>query len=320
MRISSEIEALNFLPLGVLVLDGAQRVCYWNNWLVAKTGIPAASATDKTLTELFPSLHNPRLNWGIENVIKYRAHQMLSQTLNRYLIPIPLGESASLGLNMMQQQAHLAPLVHEEGIHVLVSILDMTDSVRRAEALMAQGIALKEASIRDALTHQYNRRYLWDWLENQLSQCARYNHPLACLLIDVDHFKEVNDNYGHLMGDKVLVDFSRIVASHLRASDILVRYGGEEFVVLAPYCSLNDASEMAQRILNSVRSQAIGDLPAGKITCSIGVADWMPTQPCPAEELLKTADERMYQAKLSGRNCVVSGTGEMASDEAVLAK
>lgn len=301
-----ETEALNFLPIGILVLDDAQRICYWNDWLTTRTNIPAVTAIGKTLPELFPGLHNPRLDWAIENVIKYRAHQMLSQTLNRYIIPIPLDENASPKINMMQQQAHLAPLARAEGTYVLISILDMTDSVRRSDALMAQGIALREASIHDVLTHLYNRRYLWNWLENQLSQCARYGHPLACLILDIDHFKQVNDNYGHVKGDEVLVDFSRVVVEHLRASDILVRYGGEEFVVLAPYCSLTDAGEMAQRILNSVRSRAIGGLAVGQVTCSIGVSEWTPAQPCTAEELLNMADTRMYQAKKSGRDRVVS--------------
>lgn len=308
-----ETEALNFLPIGVLVLDDAQRICFWNDWLATKTGIPANAATGKTLPELFPGLHNPRLDWAIKNVIQYRAHQLLSQTLNRYIIPIRLEESTTFKSDMMQQQVHLAPLVRAEGTFALVSILDMTDSVRRSDALMAQGIALKESSIRDVLTHLYNRRYLWDWLENQLLQCARYKHPLACLMIDIDHFKEVNDSHGHVKGDEVLVDFSRVVADHLRASDILVRYGGEEFVALAPHCSLADASELAQRILNSVRTREIGGLPAGKITCSIGVAECAPAQPCTAEELLNMADERMYQAKLSGRDRVATQTGRAAS-------
>lgn len=315
-----ETEALNFLPLGVLVLDGAQRIHYWNDWLATRTGIPAANAEGKTLPDLFPGLHNPRLDQAIENVIRYRAHQMLSQTLNRYIIPIPLEDNASFGSDMMQQQAHLAPLVRAEGIYVLVSIIDMTDSVRRSEALMAQGIALREASIRDVLTRLYNRRYLWDWLENQLSQCARYGHPLACLMIDIDHFKEVNDNYGHVMGDKVLVDFARVVAEHLRASDILVRYGGEEFVVLAPYCSRADAGEMAERIRISTRNSTIGGLAAGQTTCSVGVSVWTPAQPCTSEELLKAADEKMYQAKLGGRDRVVSEVRRLESPEIVQAK
>lgn len=310
-----ETEALNSLPIGVLVLDDAQRICYWNDWLVTRTGIPVVTAIGKTLPELFPGLHNPRLEWAIENVIKYRAHQMLSQTLNHYTIPIRLEENEPYEAVMMQQQAHLAPLVRAEGTYVLISILDMTDSVRRADALMTQSAALKEASIRDVLTQVYNRRYLWNWLENQLLQCSRYSYSLACLMIDIDHFKGVNDNYGHVMGDKVLIDFSRIVAEHLRASDILVRYGGEEFVVLAPYCSLADAGEMAQRILNSVRSRAIGGLAAGQTTCSIGVSEWTPAQPCTSEELLKTADARMYQAKLSGRDCVVIETTQAASPD-----
>lgn len=305
-----ETEALDFLPIGVLVLDDAQRICYWNDWLTTRTDIPVAAAIGKALPELFPGFNSPRLNWAMEYAIKYRAHQMLSQTLNRYIIPIRLEESTSPESGMMQQQVHIAPLVRAEGTYALISILDMTDSVRRSDTLMAQGTALREASIRDTLTHLYNRRYLWDWLENQLLQCVRYSHPLACLMLDIDHFKEVNDSYGHVKGDEVLIDFSRVVAEHLRASDILVRYGGEEFVVLAPFCSLTDACEMAQRILNSLRGSGIGTLSTGRITCSIGVAEWTPSHTCTAEELIQMADERMYQAKKNGRNCVVSGIGE----------
>ena len=299
-------EAIDQLPLGVLLLDRGGRVRAWNGWLAEKTGMAPERVLGRTLAELFPGFNKPRFDWALDQVFASGSPQLLSQTLNRYLIPISLRGAEQQGLTLMQQQVQLSPLAADEEL-CLVSISDVTANVMRASAVAEMAKALQEASVRDPLTALYNRRFMWEWLAHELKQAQRHGYPLSCLLLDIDHFKAINDTLGHDAGDRVLTAFAALVGAQVRASDVLVRYGGEEFVVLLPHCDLHQGVVSAEKIVQAVRASAIGGLEAGRVTCSIGVAAHDPAQPLTGEELLKQADLRLYQAKASGRDRVCAG-------------
>ncbi|MDH3688073.1 MAG: diguanylate cyclase [Gammaproteobacteria bacterium] len=161
-----------------------------------------------------------------------------------------------------------------------------------------------EQSTRDALTGVFNRRFMWEWLLPQLRQAAREQIPLACLMMDVDGFKHINDSYGHGVGDEILNGFTRIAAKCVRGSDIIVRYGGDEFVALLPKCNLEGGRAVAERVRQDVMSSQLSSLKIGDVTCSIGVALYDPEDPLTGTELLKHADRALYDAKDAGRNCV----------------
>jgi len=163
---------------------------------------------------------------------------------------------------------------------------------------------LQKLAITDGLTKLYNSRSFYTQLELEVDRFNRYKHPLSLLLLDIDNFKEYNDSYGHLEGDKVLVRFSQIIKDCLRANDSAYRYGGEEFTVILPETTGGEAKTVAQRIRASLEAEKYTPV-AGKvarITISIGVTQ------CYAKEELSTfirrADKAMYLSKQNGRNRV----------------
>jgi len=163
---------------------------------------------------------------------------------------------------------------------------------------------LQKLAITDGLTKLYNSRSFYTQLELEVDRFNRYKHPLALLLLDIDNFKEYNDSYGHLEGDKVLVRFSQIIKTCLRANDSAYRYGGEEFTVILPETNGDEAKTVAQRIRSSLEAEKYKPVPGkvARITISIGV-----TQCYPKEELstfIRRADKAMYLSKENGRNRV----------------
>lgn len=165
--------------------------------------------------------------------------------------------------------------------------------------------ALETLSITDPLTGIANRRH-WDWrLSEEIARAQRYRYPLAVLMVDIDHFKRVNDIYGHQVGDIALQQVVQRLRSNLRRSDFLARYGGEEFGVLAPQTSLEAATVLAERLRHAIANEPItvnNDL-AIPLTISIGVAVF-PEHGQNDSDLVAAADAALYRAKEEGRNCV----------------
>lgn len=152
----------------------------------------------------------------------------------------------------------------------------------------------------DALTNLTNRRAMQQKLEGELDRARRYNRPFALLLADLDHFKQINDTYGHSVSDQVLREVAGRLAQHLRESDSLARWGGEEFLILAPETDLQQAYLLAQRLLGAIRESPISGV---QVTLSLGVACYRQGDSIAA--LLSRADEAMYRAKAGGRNQIV---------------
>jgi diguanylate cyclase (GGDEF)-like protein len=158
----------------------------------------------------------------------------------------------------------------------------------------------------DGLTGAYNKRYLLDALERELHRLQRDTAPVTLMLLDLDKFKSINDTYGHLAGDAVLVEFARRAQAELRGGEIFARYGGEEFAVLAPRTTVAAACQVAERVRAAVAAAPIlFESQAIPLTTSIGVAGTTDAATA-GSELLATADARLYRAKDSGRNQVCS--------------
>lgn len=163
---------------------------------------------------------------------------------------------------------------------------------------------LQKLAVTDGLTALYNSRHFFSQLELEVDRSVRYQHPLSLLLIDIDHFKDFNDAFGHLEGDKVLVRFSQILKSCLRANDSAYRYGGEEFTVILPETGAEESRTVAQRIRAALEAEVFypsSGSPVSK-TISIGVTEYSPAEPMAA--LIRRADEAMYLSKQNGRNRV----------------
>jgi diguanylate cyclase (GGDEF)-like protein len=161
---------------------------------------------------------------------------------------------------------------------------------------------LEKLAITDGLTTLYNLRHFYNQLEIEIDRCNRYGHSLALLLLDIDHFKVFNDTYGHLEGDKVLVRLSQIIKLCLRTMDSAYRYGGEEFTILLPETSGDEAKNVARRIKAAVELENF--LPEAeeevKITVSIGVTEYHQKEQQAA--FIQRADDAMYNSKSQGRD------------------
>jgi diguanylate cyclase (GGDEF)-like protein len=164
---------------------------------------------------------------------------------------------------------------------------------------------LHRLAITDPLTEVFNRRHLFVLSEQAFQQAQRYRHPLAALMIDLDHFKQINDRHGHAVGDQALRKLAASLQSNLRATDILGRYGGEEFVVLMPETDLATARQTAERLCANIRALQV-ETAQGEIsfTASIGVATLHAANDATIDVLIQRADQAMYAAKQGGRNQV----------------
>jgi diguanylate cyclase (GGDEF)-like protein/PAS domain S-box-containing protein len=180
---------------------------------------------------------------------------------------------------------------------------------------------LREQAIRDALTNLFNRRYLEETLERELARASREVYPLCIVMMDIDHFKEVNDTYGHEAGDLVLKTLAHTVTNQSRQGDFVCRFGGEEFVLVMPNIGIDVARDRANALHKSITTQFI---PFGRvnlnITISMGIS-WFPVHGEKKEDLLRAADRALYAAKRAGRNRVYvyrdsENTAEQRDDSA----
>jgi len=167
----------------------------------------------------------------------------------------------------------------------------------------------------DALTGITNRRHLMDVIAREIARAGRYDEPISCVMIDLDHFKEVNDEHGHLVGDTVLVAVADAILRSVRESDFVARYGGEEFVILLPATDSEGARELAERCLGTVANTQVADRAGPlSVTASMGISSFTKGNIGTVDELLNTADQALYQAKREGRNRRSAGaSGDAAS-------
>jgi len=159
---------------------------------------------------------------------------------------------------------------------------------------------LRELAITDDLTKLYNSRHFYHQLENEIHRYNRYQRSLSLLLIDVDHFKEFNDTYGHLEGDQVLFQIAKLIKSCLRTMDTAYRYGGEEFTVILPETTCDAAMAVSERINEVVKNDLFNGDDKKDMSVSIGVTEYLPGEL--VTEFVRRADKAMYMAKEGGRN------------------
>ncbi len=226
----------------------------------------------------------------------------------------PLGTVPVLGISalddtarrieMLRQGANdyvAKPVVEEEfaaRVRNLVTNKQLFDQVR------AQQEELRRLSVTDQLTGLYNKRYLSEAAPQFFSNALRHGTELCLMIIDLDHFKAVNDTHGHDIGDKVLMAVGGLLRETCRGGDVPARFGGEEFVVLMPHCGLDNAIEKAERLRVSIEKLH----PAGlSVTASIGVAERTAADAKAFDALFREADQAVYSAKGNGRNQVVAG-------------
>jgi diguanylate cyclase (GGDEF)-like protein len=167
--------------------------------------------------------------------------------------------------------------------------------------------ALRDQAARDPLTGIWNRNALFDIFRRELARATREGIPLSIVMLDIDHFKTLNDTHGHMAGDAVLRGFTGRIMSSLRPYDAVGRYGGEEFLIVLPGCTMDSGMRHAERLRSLITGDSF-DTSEGRhsVTCSLGVASTSTTGPHDPDSLIRAADAAMYRAKRNGRNRVES--------------
>lgn len=167
-------------------------------------------------------------------------------------------------------------------------------------ALRKANAELQRLALTDRLTGLWNRAYFEEAIATEIARAVRSGAPVSLLLLDIDHFKAINDTHGHLAGDRILIELTRRLGRHLREADVLARWGGEEFVILMPNCGASETRDAAQRLRALVADRSFPEV--GAVTVSIGVAEYQPHESDNA--WLKRTDDALYAAKAGGRNRV----------------
>lgn len=183
---------------------------------------------------------------------------------------------------------------------------------RQLESMLTQ---VETLAIMDSLTGLFNRRRFETIIANEFKKSQRYLHPLTCMMIDIDHFKAINDRFGHQAGDVVLREVAQSIQTSIREVDSLARWGGEEFVVLSPNTTTENAIYAAQRILKSVSARTFSGIGTEHVTVSIGVAGVPDAAIETAEKLVHAADLALYEAKRKGRCRVESGCPRLGREK-----
>ena len=204
------------------------------------------------------------------------------------------------------QDMEMLHLLCDLGLYIVVVVFVLLFEVTKTQGFIKLEQALKiinELAIRDELTGSHNRRHLIRLIENEKERTARVGNLFCLCLLDIDHFKRINDTYGHQAGDTVLREFAATVQRQIRDSDSFGRYGGEEFLLMLPETSIDEALALAERVRANIARLGFSELPELAVTVSIGVAEFRIDESI--AQTVARADEALYQAKSGGRNRVV---------------
>lgn len=276
--------------LFAFVLEETDGLHIWSDPLLQRTRLHELTAKDFPETAVSRFYHIQNTSSKVINTLFHEPEVVSSHAFSG------AGQKARLYLS------HTRPLSPTGKSRVKTLIA----SVDNALGTLLKIRDLERRAATDPLTGCYNRRALTGILEHDLHHAQRYHHPLSLIMMDIDHFKSINDTHGHLVGDEVLRHLALEIPDVIRKSDTLARYGGEEFVIVLPEASLDQAVFIAHRIRKRIESLSIrlADGTALSITASFGAAE--ATCDDDSQSLLAEADAMLYEAKHRGRNDVMS--------------
>jgi diguanylate cyclase (GGDEF)-like protein len=297
---------LDYVPLGVLVLDREMRVRFWNACLEDWTEIPRAQIIGVDVRERFPHFAEARYAGRIQALFAGGAPTVFSSQLHPHVVPSRLRSGR---LRVQQTMAVAVPAREGEvggAFEALLAIQDVTNLADAMEALRGARDEAKHQAATDSLTGISNRRHFVEAAERLLAQALRYGRPCALVLIDVDRFKGINDTHGHATGDTVLRTIVAVLGRTLRESDLIGRLGGDEFAALLPETSAAMGLVTGERLRAAVQGERLtGDARDITLSVSVGVAALDETART-LDAVFKKADAALYEAKKRGRNRVVA--------------
>lgn len=297
---------VKWVDVGIFVVDRNFEVQLWNNFMAHHSGHTLENILGKNLFDTFPDLPKAWFSKKINAVFLLNNFSFISWENRPFLFRFAHNRPITGGAEHMYQNCMLLPLKAEKGKPeaVCVVVFDATDTAIAQNLLKGAMHALSEISNRDGLTGIYNRRYLENRISSEFDRTRRYGGTFSMILFDLDFFKKVNDTHGHLAGDRVLVEIATRIQSRLRSSDVIGRYGGEEFILILPETALAGALVFAERLREIIELEpVIFDNTTIPVTVSMGITEHHADMPS-YTSMTHQSDLALYASKAAGRNCV----------------
>lgn len=299
------INISNRLNTGILIVDRHYNIIMWNRFLEVHANKSDNKVIGKSIFTVFPELPKKWFERKLSSVVQLKTQSFCGWEQRHHLFELSHSRPITTDSHFMAQNCTFLPVeVEGEVERICILIEDVTDVCHYQSQLNK---ALQELALSnriDGLTQAFNRKHWEECLAKEFSRARRYKHDLALLMLDLDHFKLLNDTFGHQGGDLVLIETAKKIDKLLRMGDLFGRYGGEEFAVILPNTDLEGAEEVAERIRQSIAKNTIDyNQKTISVTASIGVAI-IDSNDTRYEDLISNADLALYQAKAAGRNRV----------------
>ncbi|MBC3372504.1 diguanylate cyclase [Pseudomonas sp. SWRI92] len=294
------------IDVGVVVLDREYKVQVWNTFMENRSGVQPKDAQNQNFFNLFPEIDRQWFTRKVESVATLGTPAFTVWEQRPYLMRFKSYQPITGQEEFMYQNTTLLPLRSPDNRinHICLVIYDVTDVATNRHQIQAANAQLQLLSSTDRLTGLYNRGHWEGSLKSAYARHQRYGNALSLVMLDIDHFKRVNDTYGHQAGDKVIEHVARLLHEHVRESDVAGRYGGEEFGVVLSDTDKDGARVFAERLRKAVEELVVQyngqDI---RFTISLGVADLSEPSNDHAE-LIARADQALYTSKKTGRNRV----------------
>jgi len=241
---------------------------------------------------------------GLQRRPRYRTNSLMA-------LPIRAGQDIA-GVLSLSDRCDGVPFTSQD-MSAARSLAASTAIALTRERVRLQAESLAHAAAIDPVSGLFNRRYFHVRIDEELQRAQRHNMPLGLLMIDLDDFKQVNDTYGHLVGDMVIRETAEIIRRSVRLFDVCTRFGGEEFAIVMPGSGTESAGAVAERIRQRIQAYRSADIEGLRITASVGVA--VSLHEMSVQDLISSADQALYLAKRAGKN-IVRTTGEFGEADA----
>ena len=298
------MDMLQSLDVGLLVLDRDYRVQVWNSFMANHSGRNPDRVVGQSLFELFPELPQRWFRRKADTVFTLRNRAFTTWEQRPYLFRFSNYRPITGSADFMYQNVTFIPIMSADGEthHLGVLIYDVTDMAVSKLELEAANVKLEQLSRTDRLTQLNNRGYWEERLQEEFARLKRSHRPATLVMFDIDHFKKVNDTYGHQAGDEVIRHTAAVLRATIRTTDIAGRYGGEEFGVILIDTAAEDALTVAERLRNAIAAKPVHvEQQAIAYTISLGLAEAAPAF-SDHTVWIERADQALYASKHGGRN------------------
>ena len=299
-------EMLQHLDVGLVMLDRDYRICFWNTFMENHSGLPAQRIQGQELLALFPDIPRDWFHRKVESVFLLNNHAFTVWEQRPSLFAFKNFRPLTGASEFMYQNTVIIPLTGLDGeiSHVALIVYDVTDAALGKQALTLANTELEKRSRIDRLTGLNNRGYWEEIVVQEFRRYQRTAQPTSLAMVDIDHFKQINDRYGHQAGDEVIRHTANLLRKNQRETDIAGRYGGEEFGVVLVNTDANSARYFSERLRKAAESSTVrhGGVDI-RFTVSVGVAAIDPGV-ANHKVWIDHSDQALYRSKQNGRNRV----------------